>query len=186
MNYLAVCFIETATQIRAGQVLILIGALGLDRQHPMLLGKAVTHLRKHRILSGGMIRPEAKHGQGLVPCTGSAAAQPGRGFRLQLCKSLFVFRILRQIQLPQIQCRHIRHKISIMIATVHPLRSGICGFIIAALDHRLLLCQNLRHQSGKFFFIHIDPPIQNSRLEPSPIFFVGLPFSKKPMVSSHT
>ena len=62
--------IEASAQIRPGQIFILAVAPGLGGQKVMFLGKILVDLREHRILSRRMVRPEAKHGQGLVPGPG--------------------------------------------------------------------------------------------------------------------
>ena len=92
-----VLFVKAPAQVRSGQIFVLIRAPGLDRRHAVVNGKVLRHLAEHRILGRGMVCPEAKHGQGLVPGSGFAASQPRRGFQLHVGEPFSVFRVLRQV-----------------------------------------------------------------------------------------
>ena len=77
----------------------------------MLLGKIRFYFRKHRILGSSMIRPEAQHGQCLIPGPRPTGAKPCGGSLLHAGEGLPILGILCQIKLSQVNFCHIRHKV---------------------------------------------------------------------------
>ena len=133
-----VFLVKASAKIRTGQIFVPVLTSGLQFRKPVPPGKIRVHRAEHRILCGGMIRPEAQHGQGLVPCPRLPAAQTGRGPFLQPPKACRIRRIFRQVQLPQIQFRHIRNKVPRMKSRILLLRFRNRRAVVPALDHRLI------------------------------------------------
>ena len=95
----------------------------------MLLCKFCVHFGKYRILGGGVVCPEAEHGQGFVSGTGFSRTQSGGGALLHFGEAIFIRRIFRQIQLPQIQRGDVRHKIAIVKGRTMLFRLGLGGVV---------------------------------------------------------
>ena len=95
-----VLFVKAPAQVRPGQIFVLIRAPGLDRRHAVVNGKVLRHLAEYRVLGRGMVCPEAKHGQGLVPRPRPAAAQTRRGLFFHFPEFFLVFGVFHQIELP--------------------------------------------------------------------------------------
>ena len=98
---------------------------------------AVRPERQRTGLGRRMIRPEPEHGQRFVSGSRLSAAQAGGCALLQMPEFSAVRRVFHQVQLPQVQRRHIRHEIAVGIPCIPLHRLGRCGTVIPGLHHGL-------------------------------------------------